>query len=88
MDINKAYKDKMQAQMKESEAKVEQIRAQAQKAQAETKIEYNHQAKEASGKMKDLREAGSDAWNELKQGIKDAGTDLSSAIDKASNRMR
>lgn len=73
MSMKKAYEEKLQAQLDEWNAEIEKLKAKADKAEADAKIEYyeqieklREQQQEAQAKLNELRRAGEDAWEDLK----------------------
>jgi hypothetical protein len=90
-----AYKEKIEAQLKEFAAKIEVLAAKAEKAKAEAKVKYSQQieglrAKQESvrQKLQDLKEPGGEAWDDLKKGIDAAIGDLTAAVQSAVSRFK
>jgi len=86
MGLKEAYQEKLEAQLKEWSAKVKELQAKAEGAKADAKIEmYKHlqtlQAKQeaAQQKLKELRDAGADAWEKAKPGLESAMDGVKSA---------
>mgnify|MGYP001251457559 CR=1 FL=1 len=95
--VNKkqVYEEKLQAEMKELNAKVDVLKAKAAKAEASTKISYYDTLEElklkrnlAQNKLDELRDAGDDAWEDLKEGIENAWSDFSAAVKSATSRFQ
>jgi len=91
----KAYQEKIEAQLKEFAAKIDVLAAKADKAKAEAKVKYNKQieglrAKQESVRQKlvGLKEPGSEAWEDLKQGLDAALDDLKGAVQSAVSRFK
>jgi chromosome segregation ATPase len=73
MGMKEVYQEKIEAQLKEWSAKIQELKAKAEQARAERKIEL-HKAiddlrarKEAAQKkLKDIKEASAETWEKLK----------------------
>jgi TolA-binding protein len=85
-----AYTSKLNAQLKEWNAKVDELRVKGQNATAEAKAQLNKQLEElaakrsaAEKKLKELQSAGADKFQMLKQGVDQAWQDLRGAVERA-----
>ena len=94
-DKRKAYEEKVDAQLKEWSAEIALLKAKADKAKAEVKIEYYKtietlQGKQDAAKMKlqELRTAGDDAWEDLNTGAENVWTEVKTAFQSASSRFK
>jgi hypothetical protein len=94
-DNKQAYVDKVDAQMREWRAQIEELNARADKASAEKKIEYNKkidnllvQLREMESRTQMLREAQSDAWEKVKDGVDSAWKDLKKGISDAVSTLK
>lgn len=95
MGLKEAYQEKMEAQLKEWSARLEQLRAKADLAQADAKIEYYNQidgvrakVDAAEAKLRELKAASSDAWETLTGGVEQAWADLKTAVEGAVSRFK
>ncbi len=95
METKEAYKEKIEAQLREWGAKIEELRSKADQAKADAKIEYMKQVEElrkkrelAQGKLEELRSASDEAWDAIKVGVEKASADLKSAIDSAISKFK
>jgi hypothetical protein len=86
MGLKEAYQEKLEAQLKEWSAKLTLLQAKAEIAKADVKIEMQKhlqtlRAKQdaAQQKLKELQEAGADAWEKAKPGLEKAMDGLKSA---------
>ena len=68
MEDRKTYVDKLTAQLKEWDAKIDELEAKTEKAQADMKLQYQEKVdklkskrKEADNKLKELKQAGDSA---------------------------
>jgi len=90
MGSKEAYREKLEAQMREWSAKIDLLKARADQVEAEAKIEYRNriedirQRKEAlQEKLKELQNASDAAWKEIKGGTEKAAADLRDALQSA-----
>ncbi len=91
----KAYEEKFDAQLNEWSAQIDLFKAKADKAQAEVKIEYykaidalQHKQKDAKGKLRELKIAGDEAWEDLKKGAEKAWDEVKAAYQDANARFK
>jgi hypothetical protein len=90
MENKQAYREKLEAQMREWSAKIDLLKAKADQVEAEAKIEYRNriedlrQRKEALRvKLSELQNASDAAWKDIKAGTERAATDLKDALQSA-----
>ncbi|MEX2353647.1 MAG: coiled coil domain-containing protein, partial [Gammaproteobacteria bacterium] len=79
----------------EWKAEMDKLKAQADKAEAEARLEYYKQIdelqnmqNEAYRKLVELRKASDDAWDDLRAGVEVAWDSLSDAMKAAASRFR
>ena len=94
-DKRKAYEEKFDAQLKEWSAEIALLKAKADKARAEAKIEYYKTIETLQGKqnvartkLQELRAAGDDAWEDLKTGAENVWTEVKTAFQGAATRFK
>lgn len=94
-DRREAYREKREAQLREWAAKLDAWQARAQKAKAEAKIRYQEEVDDLRGRLRAarqkldaLRDAGGDAWEDLRAGMDEAVRDLKRAFERASSKFR
>ena len=94
-DKRKAYEEKLDAQLEEWNAQIALLKARADKAKAEVKIEYYknieilQQKKDgAMAKLDELKTAGDEAWEDLKTGAEKAWSEVKTAYRDASSRFK
>jgi flagellar hook-basal body complex protein FliE len=94
MGAKKAYQDKMEAQLKEWRAKIDVLKAKADKAEADKRAKYyekietlRSRQKAAAEKLKELQKAGEGAWTDVKTGMEKAWNDLKTSIEEASKKF-
>lgn len=91
-EMKDAYVAKMEAQLKEWNAKVADVKAKAEKAAAQGRVDYQNrlaQAKldekqeQARRKLEEMKAAGEERWEALKGGIEGAWSELRKGVDSA-----
>ena len=94
-DTRKAYEEKLDAQLKEWNAQIALLKAKADNARADAKIEYyktidalQHKQNDARTKLLELKTAGDEAWEDLKTGAEKAWTEVKTAYHEASARFK
>ena len=91
MNQKEAYAQKLQIQLDEFSAEIDRLKARADKAeepwhqqQVEMLQEKHRQAKE---KLGELRDAGDDAWEDMKEGVTTAWNSVGNALKTAAKRF-
>jgi len=86
----KAYEEKLAAQLQEWNAQITLLKAKAETAKANAKIEYystlevlQHKRDTAQAKLQELKEAGDEAWEELKIGAEKAWAEIKTVFHEA-----
>jgi multidrug resistance efflux pump len=94
-DKRKAYEEKLDAQLDEWSAQIDLLKAKADKAKAEVKIEYyktietlQHKQNDAKAKLRELKTAGDEAWEDLKTGAEKVWAEVKTAYHDASSRFK
>jgi hypothetical protein len=94
-DKRKAYEERFDAQLKEWSAQIALLKAKADTARAEAKIEYyktietlQGKQDEARTKLQELRAAGDDAWEDLKTGAEKIWADVKTAFQSSVSRFK
>ena len=95
MEMKDAYQDKMNARLREWQAKIDALKARADQAEAEQKIQYYEEIEslrtkqqKVQQKLEELRSAGASAWEEVKAGVEAAWTDLEDAAQRAVDKFK
>ena len=95
MSMKKEYEKKLQAQLDEWSAQIDKLKAKAEAAQADKKIEYYEEIdklksmkENTNKKFIEIKNASDDAWEDLKIGMDSAWNSLSDAFDSASSRFK
>jgi len=95
MNKKQAYEEKLQAQFDEWSAKIEVLKAKAEKAGADVKVDYQKTIEDlqkkktnAKQKLQELHTASDDAWEDLQDGLKGAWSSFGAAIESAVSRFK
>jgi hypothetical protein len=95
MDKKEEYILKLDAQLREWSAKIDELKAKTDKAKGDLKIEYGRQiaaleAKKeyAQKRLKEIRETSGQAWEELKTGVEHAWHELKISLDNAITKFK
>jgi hypothetical protein len=95
MASKEAYQKKFEAQLKEWDARLDVLSAKAQKATAEARISYENELSTLKGKrdaarktLDELGKRGETAWEDMKDGMEGAWSEMSKAIEKVAARFR
>ncbi len=86
-----AYKQKIEAELDMAEAKMTEFKAQMKLSSADAQLNYakhienlDHGIEATKIKLKELGEAGEDAWERIQEGVESAWGSLSDAVKDAS----
>lgn len=95
MSMKEAYERKLQAQLDEWNAEIDNLKARADKAEADAQLKYYKQIEElrqqqqaAQVKLSELRQSSEDAWEDLKAGVESAWDSFGKAVKSASSRFQ
>jgi len=94
MTTKESYEKKLQAQLDEWKAEIDKLRARAEGAQADAQIEYERQIEDlqalqesANRRLLELKEAGDEAWEDLRAGAQESVETLGQSIRSAMERF-
>ncbi|MEJ2032335.1 MAG: coiled coil domain-containing protein [Deltaproteobacteria bacterium] len=94
-DKRKAFEEKLDAQLKEWNAQIALLKAKANTAKAEAKVEYyakiealQHKRDSAKAKLQELKDAGDEAWEDLKAGAEKAWAEVKAAFHDAASKFK
>jgi uncharacterized coiled-coil DUF342 family protein len=95
MDKKEVYQEKIDARLAEWQAKIDEMRAKARQEEAEAKEEYLKQIEELEQKrsetlqkLEKLKAQGDVAWDDLKEGVNGALSELESSFQKIKSRFQ
>jgi predicted nuclease with TOPRIM domain len=94
-DKRKAYEEKLDAQLKEWGAQIGLLKAKADNAKADVKIEYyktiealQSKLNEARTKLRELKTASDEVWEDIKTGAEKVWAEVKTAYHDASSRFK
>jgi len=94
-DKRKAYEEKLDAQLKEWNAQIALLKAKAENAKADAKIDYyktiealEHKQDEAKTKLQELKTAGDEAWEAVKGGAEKTWAEVKAAYHDAVSKFK
>jgi uncharacterized coiled-coil DUF342 family protein len=89
------YVQKLHTKLDEWNAEIDKLKAKADKAGADSRVEYQKQIKNlqekrqtAEKKMAELRSAGEGAWKDLKTGAQKAWDSMEEALKSARSKFK
>ncbi|GGB89200.1 hypothetical protein GCM10011352_13980 [Marinobacterium zhoushanense] len=95
MSRKEAYQKKLQAQLDEWDAEINKLKAKADAAEADTRLEYYKHIDElrsmqesVRNRLAELKASSDDAWDDIKAGIDSAWDSLSNALKSAASRFK
>lgn len=95
MSMKETYEQKLKAQLDEWGAEIDKLKAKADGEEADIQLEYYKKIEElrtmqasATNKLSELKDAGDDAWEDLKAGIDSAWDSLGNAVKSAASRFK
>jgi chromosome segregation ATPase len=94
-DKRKAYEEKLDAQLKEYNAQIALLKAKAENAKADAKIDFyktiealEHKQNAAKTKLQELKTAGDEAWEAVKAGAEKAWGEVKTAYHDATSKFK
>jgi len=94
-DKRKAYEEKLDAQLEEWSAQIALLKARADKARAEARIEYiksiealQHRQDEAGAKLRELKTSGDEAWEDIRTSAEKVWDEVKAAFQSAASRFK
>lgn len=95
MKNQEVYVKKFQARLDEWDAEIKKLKAKADIASADAELEYKKQLEtlrtkreKAGDKLSELKSAGDDAWEDVKEGLETATDALGAALKSATSRFK
>lgn len=87
------YIEKVRARIAQWDAEIDRMKAKADEAEADARIEYEKQMREMQARRDEgvdrlemLREASDEAWKDVRSGFDRAWDEISGAFDRAMSR--
>lgn len=88
------YQERVRAEMDKLDAQITELRAKADQAKADARIEYNNQLENlrtkqaaAEQKLKELQNTSESAWSDIQAGFENAWNELQAAFDRAASKF-
>ncbi|EEG09607.1 sll1863 family stress response protein [Pseudogulbenkiania ferrooxidans] len=95
MATKEAYRKKLEAQLKEWDAKLAVLSAKAKKATADARINYENELESLKSKraaaynmLEEMGERGENTWEDMKDGVEKVWDEMSKAIEKVAARFK
>ena len=95
MNKRKRYEEKLDAQLEEWSAQMALLKAKADSATAEVKIQYyksiealQYEQDTARMKLDELKGASDEAWEEIKTGVEEAWTVVQDSLRSAASKFK
>ncbi len=95
LEDKNAFREKLEAQLKEWNAKIELLKSKAENARADARIEYSEDMEKLKArrdalksKLAQLQSAGGEALESARKGAEKAAADLKNALDRAMSRFK
>ncbi len=94
-DKRKAYEEKFDAQLKEWNAQIALLKAKAENAKADAKVDYyktiealEKKQDKAKTMLQELKTAGDEVWEDVKAGAENAWTEFKTAYHEAASKSK
>jgi hypothetical protein len=94
-DKRKAYEEKLDAQLKEWDAQIALLKAKAENAKADAKIDsyktieaLEHKQDKAKTKLQELKTSGDEAWEAVKGGAEKTWAEVKAAYHDALSKFQ
>jgi len=94
MQDKKSYLEMLADQLREWDTEIDELKVKAHLAKADAKDELQKQIEElrakkeaAQGKLKQLQDAGDEAWDDIKDGVEKSWTELKGAFRSAMSKF-
>ena len=89
------YQSKIEAQLDEWRADIDRLRERAKNAKADSKVKYQEsidklelKMSEGRSKLKDLKESGGEAWEEIKKGADSIWDTMKATFKEVKEKFR
>jgi predicted nucleic acid-binding Zn-ribbon protein len=88
------YREKLEAQMKELKAEIDRLSAKIERMEADGKLKYRkersalqEQLDKSQRRIKEIKTAGTEAWDEIRQGTEKALEEISQSLENARSKF-
>lgn len=93
-EARQEYQQKVRAELDKLNAQIDEYKAKVNQMQADTAASYHERMEElyakrdaAQAKLQELQQAGETAWSDIQEGFEKAWNDLTEAFDNASQTI-
>jgi chromosome segregation ATPase len=94
-DKRKAYEEKLDAQLKDWNAQITLLKAKAENAKADARVDYyktiealEQKQNKAKTKLQELQNAGDEAWEAVKTGVEKVWDEFKTAYHDAASKFK
>jgi hypothetical protein len=94
-DKRKAYEEKLDAQLREWDAEIALLKAKADTAKSDAKIDYyksieslEHKQNKAKTKLQELKTSGDEAWEAVKGGAEKTWAEVKTAYHDVASKFK
>lgn len=95
MDRKEAYREKLDAQLKEWKTRIDQLEGRVATLSAEAKAELVREIHELRArkmvvqeKWNELQKTGGEAWDAMREGVEKAAADLKESLERVISRFK
>jgi archaellum component FlaC len=95
LEKRKTYQEKIESQLKEWGAKIDQLKAKAETSTSELKMKYEKQIEDLRAKqeivqlkLREFKDSGEETWEEIKTGIDKGLNELKDSLDHAISEFK
>ncbi len=95
MTTQEAYQQKFEAKLKEADAQIDKLAAQAESAQADAKLQYKEQVKALRAKRDEIGQSvmkmnqkSADATKEIMSGVENAWSEFATSLQSAQAKFK
>lgn len=95
MEQKEAYQGKMEAQLQEWDAKIDELAAKTEHATAEAKVKYQQhihtlqtKREAAQNRLNELKNSSGGAWEDLRTGMDKAWSEMKRAVESAVEKFK
>jgi hypothetical protein len=88
MDKKDAYREKLDAQLKEWKAKIDLLEAKTASVSSDAKNELIKEIEDLRRRWNELQKTGGETWDKMKGGLEKATVELKEKLDKVLSRFK
>jgi hypothetical protein len=88
MDKKDAYREKLEAQLKEWKAKIDLLETKVSSVSADAKNELVKEIEDLRRRWNELQKTGGETWDKMKDSLEKASVELKEKLDKVLSRFK